>query len=375
MSWQDNGNGKGDRPNPWGNGPKGGGNNNGGGNRGGGGEPPNLDDIIRKGQQQFKSAMPGGMGGSNGILLGIIAAIVLWLASGIYQVENTERGVVLRFGKVVDVKPPGLHWHLPFPIESVETPAVTREHTLQIGNQSQVANNGRQNNRALPEGQMLTGDENIVDVAYTVVWVISDPKAYLFNVEDQEETVRAVAQSVLREVVGRSTFQEVITDGRQNIQAVALNLTQGVLNEYESGILIRRFQIESASPPNRDVEEAFIDVQKAQADREQRIEKAEGYRNEKVPQAQGQAEKITQEAEAYSSRIVNGAEGEAAKFTSVYNEYVKAKDITKRRIYLETMEEIFQGMDKIIMDDGSGQGVVPYLPLNELGKKKAESEE
>ena len=368
MAWQNNGgNNGGDRNNPWGSGPRG------GGGSGGGGEPPNIDEIIRKGQDRLKGALPGGMGGKNGFVLGAIVFVLLWLASGVYQVENNERGVVLRFGKVVDEVLPGLHWHLPYPIETVLTPPVTREHTIAIGKNTQFSGTSRRSrvsSSGLPEGQMLTGDENIVDVAYTVVWDVKNANQYLFKLKDQEDTVAAVAQSVLREVVGRSTFQQVITDGRDVIQSVALQLTQKVLDEYESGIRIKRFQIEGASPPTKEVVDAFTDVQRAQADREQRIQTAEGYRNEKIPQAEGEAERLTQAAEAYFARIVNGAKGEASRFTSVYEEYIKAKDITKRRIYLETMEEIMSGMDKVILDD-DGQGVVPYLPINELGKKKS----
>ncbi len=364
MAGQNNG---GNNQNPWGSGPRGGGS----GGSGGGGEPPNIDEFIRKGQDKLKGAMPGGMGGKTGFTLGLVAFVILWLTTGIYQVENNERGVVLRFGKVVTELLPGLHIRFPYPIESVLTPAVTREHTIEVGRSSTQSGGSRRSNisdSGHPEGQMLTGDENIVNVAYTIVWDIKNANNYLFKLEDQEETVKAVARSVLREVVGRSTFQEVITDGRDVIQSVALQLTQKVLDEYESGINIKRFQIEGASPPTNEVVDAFTDVQRAQADREQKIATADGYRNEKIPQAEGEAERLTQGALAYQARIVNGAKGEAARFTAVYKEYLKAKDITKRRIYLETMEEILSGMDKVILDD-DGTGVVPYLPINELGKK------
>lgn len=360
MPWQNNGGGE--RPNPWGNGPRRGG--------GGGNEPPQIDDIIRKGQEQIKNALPGGAAG--GFLILLVIAL-LWGLSGFYRVETNEQGVVLTFGKWTDSVGPGLHWHYPYPIESAEVQGVTDERTVSIGSGGQTANRSRYPSARADESLMLTADENIVDVRFNVVWRIKDLGQFLFNIRDAEGTVRAVSESAMRELVGANKITPIITSGRDQLEFDALTLIQNTVDSYEAGIDVLRVQIIESEAPS-EVKDAFLDVQRAEADQQRYRNEAEAYRNKVVNEAAGNAEKMVQEAEAYRAQTIARADGEAARFTSVYNEYVQAKDVTKKRMYLETMEQILSGMDKIIVDKNAGSGVVPYLPLDQLNKKKAEEQ-
>lgn len=352
MSWQNNGDG--DRPNPWGNKPRGG-----GGGRGGGNEP-NIDEVIRKGQEKLKNVLPGGKGGP---LLIVLIALLFWVATGVYRVQPNEQGVVLRFGERTVLTGPGLHWHLPYPIETVEVRGVTNEETISVG-----ARTGTTRRGTLDESLMLTQDENIVDVRFNVVWQIKDLGNYLFKLRDPEATIKAVAESVMRELVGQNRIVPIITTAREALQQQALEQISATLDSYESGVRVLRVQIIESEAPEA-VKDAFLDVQRAEADQQRSRNEATRYANEVIPAAQGEAERMIQQAEAYRAQTVARAEGEAARFTSVYNEYVLAKDVTRKRIYLETMEHILAGMDKIVVD-GNGSGVVPYLPLNELNKSK-----
>jgi membrane protease subunit HflK len=359
MPWQDN-NGGGGRPNnPWGNGPK-----------GGGQQPPDIDDLIKKGQEKLRGALPAGFGGKSGIMFMVLLAILLWGASGFYKVEPSEQGVVLRFGKFINKTTSGLNWHLPYPIETVYTPDILEVRSIDIGFQTQRSRRGdasRQVNLD-DESLMLTGDENIIDIEFTVLWQISEPEKYLFNIQaPQERTVKFVAESAMREVIGQTVIQKALTDGRDQIERDTLALIQATLDSYESGVQISEVKLERVDPPSQ-VIDAFRDVQSAQADKEQTQNRADAYANQVVPEARGEAQKKLQEAEAYKEQVIANATGEASRFTSVYNEYVKAKDVTRKRIYLETMEEILAGMDKMIIDGKSGSGVVPYLPLDQLKK-------
>lgn len=358
MSW--NGNNGGDN-NPWGSG--------GGGRRpsGGGNQPPNIDDVIKKSQEQLKQAMPGGAGG---ISLIVIVAIGLWLLSGFYKVETNEQGVVLRFGEYVHTTSPGLHWHMPYPIETVFKPDVTAERQVLIG--STVPNTrrrGRSRASFSPdESLMLTGDENIIDIKFSVVWRIRTAENYLFKLSDPEQTVREVAQSAMREIVGKNNVQDLFTVARERVQRETLELVQNTLDLYEAGIEVVRVQISESDPPDQ-VVEAFRDVQRAKSDSEKFQNEAEAYRNTRVNAARGQASQMIQGAKAYDASVRAKAEGEAERFLSILREYRKEPDITRQRIYLETMEEILKGMDKTIVGTGkNGTGVVPYLPLNELKK-------
>jgi membrane protease subunit HflK len=358
MSWQNNGDG--DKPNPWGNG----GPRRGGGS--GGGEPPHIDEFIKKGQEQLKQAMPGG---AKGVVLTLLVAMVIWLASGFYIVGQNENAVVLRLGEYKETTIPGPHWHFPYPFETAEIQGVTDKRQTQIG----VPNRGNRSNSRGVSSLMLTEDENIVDVRFNVVWQIKDLRNYLFNVTDQEATVAAVSESVMRELVGKNEIVPIITALRGSLQAEAKDAIQAVLDKYEAGILVAEVQIQEADAP-AEVKDAFLDVQRAKADAQRFVNEANKYRNEVVPKAQGDAERMIQLAEGYRATTVAGAEGEAARFLSVYNEYVLAKDVTKKRMYLEAMEQILAGMDKIILDGDAGSGVVPYLPLDQLSKKNGGNE-
>jgi len=359
MPWQNNGNG--DKPNPWGNG---GGSGRGGGS--GGGEPPHIDEFIKKGQEQLKQAMPGG-GKSFSLVLLIL--LIFWIASGLYRVEPNEQGVVLQFGKRTELTGPGLHWHLPFPIETAEVRGVTDEKTISIGNR---AGSGRRSDR--DESLMLTQDENIVDVRFNVVWRIKDLGNYLFQIQDPDGTIKSVAESVMRELVGRNRITPIITTARGILEENALQRIQQTLDDYVSGVTVLRVQIIESEAPG-EVKDAFLDVQRAEADQQRSRNVATKYANEEIPKAQGASAALIQQAEAYRAQTVARAEGEAARFNSVYNEYMQAKDVTKKRMYLEAMEDILTGMDKIILDGDAGSGVVPYLPLNELSKKKSGGQE
>ena len=360
MPWQNNGD-KGDRQNPWGGGQRGGG--------GGGGEPPHIDEYIKKGQDQLKAALPGGKGGIS-LVLSLLAG--LWLASGIYSVEPNEQAVVLQFGKWTESTSSGLHWHLPYPIETVEVRGVTDEKTVEIGSFSQNTRRGRQTISSRDESLMLTGDENIVDIKFNVVFRIKDLGQYLFNLSNPEQTVKVVSESVMREIVGKNNITPIITTARDRIQREALAQIQNTIDSYETGISILRVQIIESEAPD-EVKDAFLDVQRAEADQQRLQNEADAYKNKIVPEARGGAVQMVQQAEAYRAQTVARAQGEAARFTSVYNEYVQAKDVTRQRMYLETMEKIMADMDKIILDGNGAGGVVPYLPLNELKKRKSGS--
>ena len=361
MPWQDNGGrpGGGDR-NPWGGGPP-----------GGGPQPPNIDDLIKKGQQQIRNILPGGVKGPFGLVLLLFLLVILFMASS-YSVQPDQQGVIMRFGKWVRSEAPGFHLKLPYPIETVIRPRVTEVNRIDIGfrTESQVARSSR-GGQYLQESLMLTGDENIVDVAFTVFWRIDDAGKFLFNIEDpQVVTIKAVAESVMREIVGRTAIQTVLTEGRSSIELEARALLQSVLTGYEAGVLITEVKLERVDPPAQ-VIESFRDVQKAQADRERFRNEAEAYANSIIPEARGNANRMIQEAEAYKEQVVNRAEGEAARFLSVYKEYALAKDVTLKRMYLETMESILAGMNKIIIDSSNSSGVIPYLPLPEINTRRS----
>jgi membrane protease subunit HflK len=293
--------------------------------------------------------------------------VAIWGLSGFYRVQPDEQGVVLRFGKWVRTTQPGLNYHIPYPVETVFTPKVTRENNIDIG----FTTSGGGAQRDVPaESLMLTGDENIVDIDFSVVWVIKDAGKYLFNIRDPELTVRAVAESAMREVIGKTPIQSALTEGRQDIETQTKDLVQQALDEYEAGIEIRRLKLQKVDPP-QEVIASFRDVQAARADQERLRNEAEAYENDILPRARGQAEKIIQDAEAYKEQVVNQAEGEGARFISIYNQYAKAKDVTRKRMYLDTMQAILSGMNKVIIDrSASGSGVVPYLPLPALEQQR-----
>lgn len=298
-------------------------------------------------------------------IIWIIVVIALWLLTGFYQIQTNENGVVLRFGKYVDTTDPGLHYHLPYPIEEVIKVSMTQERSINLGvNDGSYTRNFRDN--SFTESHMLTGDENIVDINLTIVWRIKNAQDFLFNMREPETTVRVAAQSVLREIVGQSEMMPIISGDRGKVEDDTKVELQRVLDDFGSGVEIVRVKLQKADPPQQ-VVDAFNEVQRAKADMERFKNEAEAYRNEVVPNARGQASQILQSAEAYNQAVVNKAAGEADRFSSVYNAYKKGKDVTLRRLYLETMEEVLQQSDKVIIDPSAkGSNVLPVLPLNNI---------
>jgi membrane protease subunit HflK len=369
MAWNPQGGGGG----PWGGGGGGGGgpwgrgNGSGGGGGGMGGgprnPPPDLEEMLRQGQERLKRMLPNNLG-PKAIGLAVVSLLVLWGLTGFYRVQVDETGVVLRFGEYVHSTPPGLHYHLPYPIETVLRPKVTRENRMVIGFR-QVGDNPDARRDVLEESLMLTGDENIIDIDFAVIWVIKDAAKFLFNLRDPAGAVQFAAESAMREVIGQTPIQVALTEGRQEVEDRTKEQLQALLDEYEAGITVRRVQLLKVDPP-AEVVDAFNDVQRARADRERLRNEAEAYRNSIIPQARGEAERLLQEAEAYKEEITNRSEGDAARFDSVYQAYSVAKDVTTERIYLETMEEVLGNVNKVIIGTQGGSGVVPYLPLPEI---------
>jgi len=353
---------------PWGS-PPGGGNGSGRGPT-----PPNIEEIIRNIQKTINRFMPGkGAKGGKPLFLGLIILLIIWTASGLYRVLPDEQGVVLRFGKFVNTTQPGLNYHFPYPIETALTPKVTKVNRMDIGFRSGSDSGFSSAGVAdVPEESlMLTGDENIVNIDFSVFWVIKDAGNFLFKIQDPATTVKAAAETAMREVIAKSKLQSILTEGRSKIEIETQEIAQSLLDEYESGIQITQVQTQKADPPDQ-VIDAFRDVQAARADMERSKNEAQAYQNDVIPRARGEAAKILQEAEAYKKQVVAKAEGEASRFLAIYNEYAKAKQVTQERMYLETMEKVLADIDKVIIDKNASAGVVPYLPLPELKKKAAQ---
>jgi modulator of FtsH protease HflK len=372
MIWKSQGGG------PWGSGPRGGGPWGGGPRNSGGGPgprnrgpyPADFEEWLRRGQDRVRRILPGGFGTGAGIAIALIAIVVFWLASGFYIVQPDEVGIVLRFGAYNRTTQPGLNYHLPGPIETVLRPSVTRVNRTEIGYRSGETQTMRESvSEQVPEeALMLTGDENIIDVNFTVFWVISDAKAYLFNIRDPELTVKSAAESAMREVVGETPIAQALAEGRAKIEAETRQLLQTILDSYNAGIEITQLQLQRVDPP-AEVIDAFRDVQAALADRARLRNEAESYRNSIIPIARGDAVRIEQEAEAYRLATVARAQGDAARFLAVYNAFKASQDVTMQRLYLETMEEVLKNANKVIIDKSAqgGTGVLPYLPLPALG--------
>jgi membrane protease subunit HflK len=352
---------------PWGSGP-----------RGGGQRPPDLEEFLRRSQDRLRNVMPGNLGG-RGIALIVLVALALWGFSGFYTVGPDEVGVVQRFGKFVPPEvQPGLNYHLPYPIETVLTPPALRVNKTDVGIRpaEEFGRRGGQPRDLPEESLMLTGDENIIDVEFSVLWRIKPGSVsdYLFNVQNPEGTVKAVAESAMREVIGRLNVQPLLTGGSKvtqdktetSVQDLVQTLLQKSLDSYNAGILIQNVQISRINPP-AEVMDSFLDVQAARSDSERAQNEAQTYANRVVPEARGRAAKIQQDAEAYREQAVAEAKGETSRFLQIYDQYKKAPNVTRERMYLETMERIFSETNKTIIDTGrSGPGVVPYLPLTEL---------
>ena len=373
MAWKPQGGGG-----PWGGGGGNGGGGpwgGGGGSQGGGQQPPDIEEMLRRSQDNFKNIMPGGFGSGKAIVLALLAALVLWLGSGIFRVDAGHRGVVMLFGEHMpdqDVGP-GLHWYFPAPIGTVMTPNVEAVRRIDVGfrGASETTNAfGRQQTSGrdvLEESLMLTKDQNIFDVDFRVQWKVKDAGNFLFNIRDPESTVKLAAESAMREVIGQTTLQNAMTTERQQVANRARDLLQAILDSYNSGISVIEVQFLKGDPPAQ-VIDAFNDVQSARQDLDRLKNEAEAYANKIVPTAEGEAAKMLQQAEAYKEQVIKQAEGEAKRFLAVYETYKAAKDVTTQRLYLEAMEEIMKNSNKVILDKDGGSGVVPYLPLPELKK-------
>ncbi|HZS64055.1 MAG TPA: FtsH protease activity modulator HflK [Xanthobacteraceae bacterium] len=345
---------------PWGSGPQPSGPN-----------PPDFEDWLRQGQERLRRMLPGGNLGGRGFAIFAAALVIVWGLFGFFRVEPDELGVVLRFGKEVREVQPGLHYHLPYPIEIAITPPALRVNQIDIGTRASVdSRRGPAANLEVPEESlMLTGDENIVDVNFSVFWQIKADGVgdYLFNIQNPEGTVKAVAESAMREVVGRSEITPLLTGARQVTETAVQDLMQKTLDHYGAGILVRQVQLQKVDNPAQ-VIDAARDVQAARADQERAQNEAQAYANRVIPEAQGKAAQITQAAEAYRAQTVAEATGQTARFLKIYDEYRKAPQVTRERMYLESMERILSNTDKIILDQGAG-GVLPYLPLPELNRR------
>jgi membrane protease subunit HflK len=314
-----------------------------------------------------------GLRGKGGLLLAAFV-LIAWVNSGIYKVQPDEQGVVLRFGKWIATTAPGLHYHLPNPMESVLYPKVTQVNQLQLATAPGQGGSTSSGDEAR-DGQMLTGDENIVEAGSSVWWRIKDAGEYLFRVRDPEAALKLSAESALREVIGRTPIQAAMSDKRQQIADQTRELLQSLLDRQHSGILVTQFQLQRVDPPAA-VIDAFNDVQRARADQERARNEAQAYANDIIPRARGEAARISQDAEAYKAQVVNLAEGDAKSFLSVYRSYAKAKDVTAWRLYLESVDEVLKKATKVIIDtSGKGvSGVVPYMPLPGEKEKPAAKE-
>ena len=341
--WQGGG---GNNRGPWGQGPSG---------PGGGGRSPNspdLDELIRRLQSSFRNIWPSGSGRAAWILPILLVILFIGFRS-VYQVQADERGVVLRFGAYTRTADPGLHFAL-WPIETMEKVRFASQRQTEIGGGE--------------DGLMLAGDQNIVSVKFTVFWRVRDAEEYLFNIKDPEAVLRAVAESAMREIVGRTPAEEFRTGGRKAAEDQVFTITQETLDSYSSGIILTGIRLNEADPP-AEVRDAFAEVQRAEQDQAKLINEADQYANQKIRRAEGEAAKIVEDAKAYKSQVVLEAQGEAQRFISVYDEYSKAKDVTRERLYLETLEDVMSKSNKVLIEGDKGSGVVPYLPLPELQKR------
>ena len=355
---------------PWGS-PPGGGNGSGRGPT-----PPDIDEIIKNIQKTINRFIPGnGAKSGKPIILGLVILAIIWIASGLYRVLPDEQGVVLRFGKYSKTTQPGLNYHIPYPVETVLTPKVTKVNRMDVGFRSETDSGFSSGGVAdVPEESlMLTGDENIVNIDFSVFWVIKDAGKFLFNLRSPEKSIKSVSESVMREVIANSKISSVLAEGRRDIEIKSIEAIQTVLDNYGSGVQITQLQLQKVDPPDQ-VIDSFRDVQRARADKEKFINEAIAYRNDIIPKARGEAAKIVQESEAYKKEVVARSEGDANRFNSILKSYKKNEDVTKNRIYLETLEEVLQNANKVIIDTKQGSGVIPYLPLPEIKKRKKKQE-
>jgi membrane protease subunit HflK len=343
---------------PWGNGP--------------GTPPPDVEELLRRSQDKFKSMMPGGIGSSRGMILIVIGIVAIWLFSGFYRVQPGEQGVELLFGKFVKATPPGLNYWPPAPIGQVFKPNVELTNQITIGYRTNGDGRSAGSRDVPQESLMLTGDQNIIDVDFVVQWRIKNAANYLFNIRNPDATVKLAAESAIREVIGQTTLEDALTVKRGEVEAQTKELLQSILDSYGAGVYIVEIKQQKVDPPS-EVIDAFNDVQRAKQDQERSVNEAVAYRNGIVPRAKGEAARMIQEALAYKEKVTKEAEGEAERFLSVYEAYKTGKEVTIERLYIERMQSVLQNSEKIILDNKGGSGVVPYLPLPELNKKKLEA--
>ncbi len=347
---------RGDRPNPYGGGPE---------RRGP--DDIDLDAILRKARANFDSMLPGnGPKIGKFVTFGLIGLVVVWLASGLYFVQPNQQGVVLTFGKYTRTdEVPGPRWRMPWPIQSVQIVDVTTERRVQIGYNDAGGNYGRNAPLAShQESLMLTGDQNIVDINFVVLWRVGNARDYLYSIRDPEDTISMVAASTMREIIGQKNIQPVLTGERTQIQSDAKALMQKLLDDYHAGVTINNVQLQKVDPPAA-VVDAFNEVQRARQKKEELKNLAEAYRNDIIPRAKGEAVKMIQDAEAYKQEVTNRAKGDADRFNSIYAAYKTAEDVTSSRMYIETMEQVLKNAKTIVLGNGANN-VTPYLPLNDL---------
>jgi membrane protease subunit HflK len=336
------------------------------------GGPPDLEELLRKLNAKISSVFGGKGGAGNtgggepmrgfGGGIGLIAAIVLliWIASGFYIVDASQRGVVLRFGKLLETTMPGPRWHLPFPIETVEIVNLSQVRTVEVGYRDNVTN------KFLKEALMLTDDENIIDIQFAVQYYLKDAADYLFNNRNPDENVRQAAETAIREVVGKSKMDFVLYEGREQVAASATQLIQEILDRYKSGILISKVTMQNAQPPEQ-VQAAFDDAVKAGQDKERQKNEGQAYANDVIPRASGTAARLIQESEGYKQSVIANAEGDVSRFKQIQIEYEKAPAVTRERMYLDMMQQVMGNVSKVMVDQKNGNSLL-YLPLDKLIK-------
>lgn len=367
MGWDND-----DKPrNPWGGSNNGHQNPWGGGRRTGGGSggdrpPPDIEDMLKRAQENFRNIMPGDFGLGRAALLAIVVALTLWLISGFYFVQPNENGVVLTFGRYAKTEEQsGLKYALPWPIQQVVKVDVTSERRVEIGFNSSGTFRGQAGVDVERESMMLTGDENIIDIDFVVTWRVGKAQDFLFEIRNPEDTIKLVAESAMREIIGRTKITAALTEARGQVQADTKTLMQRILDEYKSGVVVNNVQLLKVDPPS-EVIDAFNDVQRARAEAEKAQNDAAAYRNDIIPRARGQAEKTLAEAEAYKQEMIAKARGDADRFNAVFEAYRNSKDVTAERMYLETLESILQNAKTVVLDGKGAQGALPYLPINDL---------
>lgn len=342
------------------------------------GGPPDLDELLRKLNARMSSLL-GGKGSENknagpgipkinggGIGLIVIIIVLIWLSSGFYIVDASQRGVVLRFGKMLETTEPGPRWHIPYPVETVEIVNLSEVRTVEIGYRDNVKN------KVLKESLMLTEDENIIDIQFAVQYTVNDPAEYLFNNRNPDENVRQVAESAMREVVGKNKMDFVLYEGREQVAAAATKLIQDILNRYKSGIQISKLTMQNAQPPEQ-VQASFDDAVKAGQDRERQKNEGQSYANDVIPRASGTAARLIQEAEGYKQSVIARAEGDASRFRQLAVEYQKAPGVTRERLYLDAMQQIYSNTTKVLVDQKSGSNLL-YLPIDKLMQQQRAAE-